>query len=178
MADEATEELELNEKKPGKGKLIIIIVAVLVLLAGGGGAAFFLMGGEEAPADTAASPADSSGNESAGKTANLQAIYVGMPRPFVFNVTAMTGERERLVQIKVQLMVRGTDNETKAKQHIPLIEGTLLSVFSAATAQELRSEEGKKELRKKSLQEVQKAMNEVVSAPTVESVLFTGFVLQ
>ncbi|RJG49028.1 flagellar basal body-associated protein FliL [Motilimonas pumila] len=177
MADEATEDLALNEKKPGKGKLIIIIVAVLVLLAGGGGAAHFLMGGEDTD-ETSAPASEGDSSASTGKTSNLQAIYVGMPRPFVFNVTAMTGERERLVQIKVQLMVRGTNNENTAKQHIPLIEGTLLSVFSAATAQELRSEEGKKELRKKSLQEVQKAMNEVASAPTVESVLFTGFVLQ
>jgi flagellar FliL protein len=40
-----------------------------------------------------------------------------MPRPFVFNVAG--GQRDRLVQIKIQLMVRGTADETLAKQNIP-----------------------------------------------------------
>ncbi|MCE2595551.1 flagellar basal body-associated protein FliL [Motilimonas cestriensis] len=173
MADEENENLELNEKKGGKGKLIIIIVAVVVLLAGGGGAYFFLAGSDDAAAT------EGGNSESAAPkvdTSTLKAIYVGMPRAFVFNVAG--DGRDRLVQIKVQLMVRGVDNENLTKLHIPLIEGTLLSVFSAATEDELRSESGKSELRKKSLQEVQKAMNEVASAPTVEAVLFTGFVLQ
>ncbi|MCE2571510.1 flagellar basal body-associated protein FliL [Motilimonas eburnea] len=172
MAEAENENLELNENKGGKGKLIIIIVAVVVLLAGGGGAAFFLMGSDE--------PAQSETTEAEAKpqvdTSTLRAVYVGMPRPFVFNVAGDV--RDRLVQIKVQLMVRGTENENHAKAHIPLIEGTLLSVFSSATEEELRTEVGKTEIRKKSLQAVQKAMNEVASAPVVEAVLFTGFVLQ
>lgn len=174
MADEANESLELNEKKGGKGKLIIIIVAVVVLLAGGGGAYFFLAGSDEPAAEDAQGQA----SDAAPKmdTSTLSAVYVGMPRPFVFNVAG--DGRDRLVQIKVQLMVRGTDNENTAKLHVPLIEGTLLSVFSSATEDELRSEAGKVELRKKALQEVQKVMNEVASAPIVEAVLFTGFVLQ
>ncbi|MFO6421867.1 flagellar basal body-associated protein FliL [Motilimonas sp. KMU-193] len=172
MAEAENENLELNETKGGKSKLIIIIVAVVVLLAGGGGAAFFLMGSDEpeptAAAETAAAPQID--------TSTQKAIYVGMPRPFVFNVAGDV--RDRLVQIKVQLMVRGADNENHAKAHLPLIEGTLLSVFSSATEDELRTEVGKTELRKKSLQAVQKAMNEVASVPVVEAVLFTGFVLQ
>ncbi|MCE0556242.1 MULTISPECIES: flagellar basal body-associated protein FliL [unclassified Motilimonas] len=174
MADEANENLELNEKKGGKGKLIIIIVAVVVLLAGGGGAAYFFLAGSDEAAATEGNDSKSTAPKVDAST--LKAIYVGMPRAFVFNVAG--DGRDRLVQIKVQLMVRGVDNENLTKMHIPLIEGTLLSVFSAATEEELRSESGKSELRKKSLQEVQKAMNEVASAPTVEAVLFTGFVLQ
>ncbi len=60
----------------------------------------------------------------------------------MFNVSG--GQRDRLVQIKIQLMVRGTADETLAKQNIPLIEGTLLRVFSAATSEQLMTFEGRR----------------------------------
>lgn len=81
-----------------------------------------------------------------------------MPRPFVFNVSG--GQRDRLVQIKIQLMVRGTADETLAKQNIPLIEGTLLRVFSAATSEQLMTFEGKEKLRKDSLEECRRVLND------------------
>ncbi|MGE6158855.1 flagellar basal body-associated FliL family protein, partial [Aeromonas media] len=103
-------------------------------------------------------------------------LYVGMPRPFVFNVAG--GQRDRLVQIKIQLMVRGAADETLAKQNIPLIEGTLLRVFSAATAEQLMTFEGKEKLRQDSLEECRRVLKDLVSSPVIEQVLFTGFVMQ
>ena len=99
-----------------------------------------------------------------------------MPRPFIFNVPG--AGRDRLVQIKVQLMVRGSDNEELAKMHIPMIEGTLLKVFSTANADDLVTEAGKVALKDQSLREVQKALNEIAGNAVVEQVLFTGFVMQ
>ncbi len=99
-----------------------------------------------------------------------------MPRPFVFNVAGV--QRDRLVQIKIQLQVRGAADETLAKQNIPLIEGTLLRVFSAATAEQLMTFEGKEKLRKDSLEECRRVLKDLVSSPVIEQVLFTGFVMQ
>ena len=104
------------------------------------------------------------------------ALYVAMPRPFVFNVPGST--RDRLVEIKVQLMLRGSDNEEQAKMHIPLIEGTLLKTFSAANADDLVTDAGKTAIRDIALKEVQKTMLDVSGNQTVEDVLFTGFVMQ
>lgn len=104
------------------------------------------------------------------------ALYVAMPRPFVFNVPGQ--KRERLVQIKVQLMVRGVEDEEVSKSHIPLIEGTLLTVFSYSNADELVSEAGKTALRKQALREVQMAFQNIEGRKVVEQVLFTGFVMQ
>lgn len=104
------------------------------------------------------------------------ALYVGMPRPFVFNVPG--AGRDRLVQIKVQLLVRGDANEEAAKRHIPLIEGTLLSIFSTANADALSTSAGKADLRTKSLQEVQQSLSEIEGNKVVEKILFTGFVMQ
>ncbi|MEG0006470.1 MAG: flagellar basal body-associated protein FliL [Aeromonas sp.] len=168
MADD--NELTLKDPAAAKKKKLIMIVALAVVLLGGGGAgAWFMLAGGDKPAVEAAEakPADNAPQPS---------LYVGMPRPFVFNVAG--GQRDRLVQIKIQLMVRGAADEALAKQNIPLIEGTLLRVFSAATAEQLMTFEGKEKLRQDSLEECRRVLNDLVSSPVIEQVLFTGFVMQ
>ena len=98
------------------------------------------MAGDDAPVETldeeTTTAAQSDSATPSGSSAEMgSALYVAMPRPFVFNVPGSS--RDRIVQIKVQLLVRGDVNEETAKKHIPLIEGTLLSVFSTTTADEL-----------------------------------------
>ncbi|WP_413701313.1 flagellar basal body-associated FliL family protein [Psychromonas sp. KJ10-10] len=99
-----------------------------------------------------------------------------MPRPFVFNV--MDGKRDRLVQIKVQLLVRGYENETLAKKHIPLLEGTLVRVFGVASVAQLRNPEGKDQIREQALIELNKETKKLEGKELIHTVLFTGFVLQ
>jgi flagellar FliL protein len=174
MAEET--DLEIEEAGGGKKKLIIIIAAVVVIL--GGVAGFFLMSGSDEPAETleeettmVETPASGGASAETGS-----ALYVAMPRPFVFNVPGAS--RDRIVQIKVQLLVRGDGNEEIAKKHIPLIEGTLLSVFSTTTADELSTSAGKETLRLTALDKVQEAMEGVEGSKVIERVLFTGFVMQ
>ena len=75
-------------------------------------------------------------------------------------------------------MVRGSDNEEAAKTHIPLIEGTLLQVFSSSNADDLVTEAGKIELRENALESVQSALKDIAGSEVVERVLFTDFVMQ
>lgn len=177
MAAEEQPELEVEEGGGGKKKLIIIIAVVLVVVLGAGG--FFLMsGGEESSAEEVSldeAPAASSGGSAAAVELG-DAMYVAMPRPFVFNVPG--ANRDRLVQIKVQLLVRGAQNEETAKKHIPLIEGTLLRVFSGTSADELGTSAGKDALKKNALKAVQDELLSIAGRTVVESVLFTGFVMQ
>ena len=173
MAEEAN--LEIEEGGKSKKKLIIIIAVVVVLIAGGVG--FFLMSGSDEPAETLADKTVATEEVEASNSAKIgSALYVAMPRPFVFNVPGAS--RDRVVQIKVQLLVRGDVNEEVAKRHIPLIEGTLLSVFSTTTADELGTSEGKETLRVSALEKVQTALNDVEGSKVIERVLFTGFVMQ
>ncbi|KPU83629.1 flagellar basal body-associated protein FliL [Psychromonas sp. PRT-SC03] len=173
MADDNNDtSVDDGSQGGGKKKLIIMIVVLLLLIGGGGaGAYFFLFSDSE---DVQAEMVLDEKNADAEDT--LQAIYVAMPRPFVFNV--MEGKRDRLVQIKVQLMVRGDENEELAKKHIPLLEGTLVRVFGAATVGQLRSPEGKEELRTFALEALNKATIKVENKGLIDAVLFTGFVLQ
>ena len=179
MADEKELELDNSGKKK---KLIIIIAIVVILAAAGGGAAFFMLGGEDETSQAAADSelsADGEG-ESAGSSAENaeigSALYVPMPRPFRFNVPG--NARDRFVEIRVQLLVRGSDNEEAAKKHVPLIESALLGVFSRSNADDLATSAGKTSLKQTALVEVQKIMAEVESSDIIEKVLFTGFVMQ
>lgn len=178
----ADEELQVEEGAK-KSKLPLIIIIVVVLIAGGGAAWFFLFSGGDEPvaeevAGEGATAADSAPAAAApdGAASIGTALYVAMPRPFVFNVPG--SGRDRLVQIKVQLMVRGSDNEETAKMHIPMIEGTLLQVFSSSNADDLVTEAGKVALREQAVTEVQKVMKDIAGTEVVEQVLFTGFVMQ
>ncbi|MGB2742279.1 MAG: flagellar basal body-associated protein FliL [Cognaticolwellia sp.] len=179
MADENELQLDSSAKKK---KLIIIIAIVLVLVIGGGAAAFFMMGGEDEVSQADMDAAlDSGSTTEMTETANSDekfgsALYVPMPRPFRFNVPGAV--RDRFVEIRVQLLVRGSDNEEAAKKHVPLIENTLLAVFSQSNADDLATSAGKTALKQRSLVEVQTIMTEVEGSAVVEKVLFTGFVMQ
>ncbi|MGI2179006.1 flagellar basal body-associated protein FliL [Shewanella frigidimarina] len=170
------QELELNEAAEGgkkNNKLVIFggIGLVLVLLIGGG--LWFFMGSDE-PAPVAVNADDST--EAAAPVNNAEADYVGMPRPFLFNLPGV--DRARLVEIKVQLMVRGEDDSVLTQKHIPLIEDALLTTFSAADVQKLSTQAGKDELRQLALLNVQNTLQPITGKKVVEKVLFTGFVMQ
>ncbi|USD65980.1 flagellar basal body-associated protein FliL [Vibrio sp. SCSIO 43136] len=165
MADEQTQE----EAPKGKSKLLIIIIAVVVLLAAGGGAAFFFLGGSDEEAADESAPVEA-------VVVNEPASYVNIAQPFLFNVTG--GKKGHLVQIKVQLMVRGSENEQLAKHHSPLIESTLLATFGVATTEQLRSAMGRTNLRDQATEDIKAALTELVGQPVIEKVLFTDFVMQ
>ncbi|EJM7846740.1 TPA: flagellar basal body-associated protein FliL [Vibrio parahaemolyticus] len=166
----AEEQLQGADAPKGKSKLLIIIIAVVVLLGGGGAAAFFLMG-----SDDSAQAAEAESQQTQAVAANPIA-YVNLPQPFIFNVTG--DRRDRLVQIKAQLMVRGSENEQLARYHSPLVESSLLSTFASATVEQLRSPTGRVELRDRASEDIKAALNAAVGKPVIEKVLFTDFVIQ
>ena len=182
----AEEDLQIADGG-GKKKKIMIIAAAVVRLGGGAGG-YFMLSGSDAPPPAAAAEGEAAaaGAEPAADAAAAggdaaaasmgTALYVSMPRPFVFNVPGAA--RDRLVQIKVQLLVRGQNNEEMAKQHIPLIESTMLKTFSTANADDLVTAAGKDTLKALALKDVQDALVGVAGSMVVEEVLFTGFVMQ
>jgi len=167
------EEENTDTPKGGSKKKLILIIIIAVVLLSAGAAAYFLLAGDNSEAE-AEQVEQQKSTESIEK--REETTYIAMPRPFVFNV--MEGKRDRLVQIKVQLMVHGRGNALRAKKHIPLLEGTLVQVFGAATAEQLRSPVGKAQLREYSLQALNEATSKVENKELIIKVLFTGFVLQ
>jgi len=183
MADDKENELELDNSG-GKKKKMIMIIAVVAILAIGGGAAFFFMGSSDnvASAEVTEGSADGESNDGGDgiqESTDVSvgtAIYVPMPRAFRFNVPGAS--RDRFVEIRVQLLVRGGDNEEAARKHIPLVESSLLSVFSLANADDLATSAGKASLKQDALVEVQKTMADIEGSKVIEKILFTGFVMQ
>jgi len=180
-ADGKEAELEIDGGGKKKKMMIIIIAVVVLLLAGGGGYFFFMADDSSAPAaqTDSGSGGESSGGDGGGEAQSAHvgtALYVPMPRPFRFNVPGAA--RDRFVEIRVQLLVRSSDNEENAKMNIPLIESTLLNIFSQGNADDLSTSAGKEALKQQSLAAVQLVMKDLEGHETVEKVLFTGFVMQ
>ena len=150
------------------GALLVVVLAVVGFL--------MFSGSDDTPKATGGSPAAAGAGTTEGGETVGTALYVPLPRPFVFNVPGAS--RDRMVQIKVQLLVRGSNNETIALRHIPLIEGSLLETFSSANADELVTVAGRDALKNKALSDLQQALIEVVGSVVVDEVLFTGFVMQ
>jgi len=164
-------ELTMNESGRGSRRWLLPAVAAVLLVAGGGGGIWWWLAGTPAPVSASMDQGNQPLNSRGEST-----LYVPMPRPFLFNVRGE--ERDRLVQIKVQLMVRSKQAEELATQHIPLIEGTLLQVFSAATVDQLSSLEGKEGIRERAVIKVQEELSALSGSNVVDKVLFTGFVMQ
>ncbi|PYE31021.1 flagellar FliL protein [Idiomarina fontislapidosi] len=177
MAEEDNQAEEQEQTSSGKKKWIIIggvaglLVIVIVI------AVWFMSGDQQTVQASQSNSVETPASQSSEQPAQVgSALYVGMPRPFVFIVPG--DARERTVQISVQLMVRGEQSEELTKRHIPLIEGTLHEVFSSSTADELRTAEGKQRIRQLALQQVRAALESVTGQGLVEKVLFTGLVMQ
>ena len=144
-----------------KRKLILIIIVLLLAGAGGGAYMMLMPTGEKVEKEP---------------VVDNKALYIGLSKPFIFPV--MAGRRERLVQIEVQLMVRGDQGQAEAQRHLPLLESTLLTVFSRQTADNYITAEGKLTVRQEALDELNAVLTEEIGKPLVEKVLFTSIVMQ
>ncbi|QSX28948.1 flagellar basal body-associated protein FliL [Shewanella cyperi] len=176
MAEEEDLKLEETQQPKKRNKLLLFgigggVVLLLIVL----GLWFFLSGDDESAGESVATETTEM-STSADPATKSEAYYVGMPRPFLFNLPG--ANRTRLVEIKVQLMVRGSEDDVLVRKHIPLIEDALLTTFSGADEQKMTTQAGKDELRQLALLNVQNTLQPVTGHKVVEKVLFTGFVMQ
>lgn len=175
MAKDDTElNLDIEEPSGSSLKLVIIILVAVLVLGGIGAAVYFLLFAgdtEEATTD----PAQTEQTEETPVKAPAQ--YVSIPQAFLANIQASNG-RMRILQVKVELLVRSNEAFESAKHNVPLIQNTLRNVFSGAEYDSIRTLEGKEQLRVLALEKVQEVMVEETGLPTIEQVLFTDFVMQ
>lgn len=167
MAENEPEEGE--EKK--SSKKIIIIAAVILLLAGAG-AGYFFMSGDSAPTDEE----DAEQVEEEVEEEATDEVYFNMNKPLIVNFSKGSGAR--LIQVSVSLLVKGEETIEALKKHEPMIRNNLLMAISAKGADNLRTREGKEELRSVMLKEVGEIMEKMSGKNTVINLFFTTFVMQ
>ena len=103
-------------------------------------------------------------------------IYVTMPDPLLVNITA--GKRTRMMQVRVNFMVRSKEAEDALKLHMPLVRNNLLDYLSTADAEEVRTREGRNKVKDEAFKVAQEVMMQQAGFEAIEMLLFTDFVVQ
>lgn len=145
-------------------KKILFIAGGLVLTAGIGGGAYSLglLGG-------APEPATELTEEVVIKEA--EAIFYNVP-PLV--VSSNYNGSLRYLQVKVSILTRNAETLAKLEHNTPLIQNSLIMLLDSFSFHQLETPEGKETLRSAAEAEVRRLIDD----ERVESVLFTGFVIQ
>jgi len=158
-----------TEKK--SSKKIIIIAGVVLLLAAAGGGYYFMMGDDAETDGEQVEEVEEEEEEGA-----VEEVYYEMSKPFVVNFPK--GSDARLIQVSVTLLVKGEEAIEALKKHEPMIRNNLLMNISAKGAKNLKTKEGKEELRAVMLEEIGKVMEKMAGKNKVKDLFFTAFVMQ
>ncbi len=166
-------DFESGEEKKSSKKLIVIIMAVLILIGGGGaGYYFFFMTdpaveGEEAVEEPEEEEADAG---------NSGVFYFDLDKPFI--VQFPKGNEAKLLQVSISIQVNDELFIEELKKHEPMIRNNFLMVMADANAGELKTVEGKENLKAGLLEALNKIMDKMSKKNHVEDLFFTALVMQ
>ncbi|MGY6277676.1 flagellar basal body-associated FliL family protein [Methylomonas sp. MgM2] len=165
-----------SEKKSSK-KLVLIVVLGVLLLAGAGAAYYFLM---YKPAESNHDAERSEQIEQQSEISNAkqeeQGFYYALDAPLMVNFPP--GSSARIVKVAVTVLVKDESSVATLKKHEPMIRNNLLMTISSIGADNMKTLEGKQELRATMLTEIGKVMEKMAGANTAKDVFFTEFVMQ
>lgn len=151
--------------------LKIGIVALLFLCSSGAGAYFYFDLGERFFGDGTMAEGEE-GEEVIAEEVELDPpLYHAMP---ALIVSANYQGRLRYLQVKLSIMTRNEETLEKLESNTPLIQDALIMLLNEYPFNQLERPEGKETLRAAAEQKVR----DVIADEAVESVLFTGFVIQ
>lgn len=150
------------------GKLVSILVAAQVVLIGGLVAALWFAG-----VFGGGGNGDDGGAEQAQESKKEH--YIEMGDPFTVNVS---GGNARFMQVGVEVMSRDPKAGDAVEKHMPVIRDRINTILGAQNAEEVRTTEGKQQLRKQILEDMRKVLEERYGDPAIEEVYFTKFVIQ
>ncbi len=167
------EESKTKQGKSFKKILVLGLVGILVL-GGGAGAALYFGGFLGQQADAAESGEGKAASESV--VSNEPPTYLTLDPPFIVNFgdEAMLG----YLQVGVAVMARDQAIIQQVTNNLPHIRNNLIMLFGNQDQKTLKSTEGKENLRRKTLEEIQAILQKEIGKPGVENVFFTSFVMQ
>ncbi len=146
---------------------MLIIGLGVVLLAGGGASAYYFtaLGGA-----TAEDEMDTAVMEEPVEV-DLPALFHTLP---ALVVSSNYNGSLRYLQVKLSILTRSEETLVKLQTNTPLIQNSLIMLLDSYEFAELDDSEGKELLRA----QAEEAVRGLIKGDGVESVLFTGFVIQ
>lgn len=168
MAEEAkAEEAESDEKAgSGKKKIILLVVGALALVGAAVGGTIFVMGGSddaEVAEEVEEPPKDP--------------IYIPLDPTFVVNYKDQDA-KNRFLKAELNIMTFEAEVQEAVTQHMPLIRGSLVSLFNKQVFEDLILQEGREAFRADALATLQGVMQTHIGRPGIEQLYFTTFVTQ
>ncbi len=102
--------------------------------------------------------------------------YFSISPPLVVNVTDKG--RVRHLQVSIQLRLDNPVDTDLLQEHKPAIQHELIMLLSGREAKDVRSTQGKENLRTEATARLQKILEESTGKTIVNAVYFTAFVIQ
>lgn len=168
MAKDEKPKKGAEEAPPPKSRKKALLMAglAIVLIGGGAGGYFFWVGQKAKPAVSKPAPQ---------AAAPLQ--FFSLEPPFVANFEGIQGFR--FLQVQVRIATRHLPTLELLTANEPILRNDLLMLFSGQNAEALSTAAGKEKLRSDALALVRQVVKTAGGDPkTVDSVLFTSFVMQ
>ncbi len=167
MADEEKEAQQAGEESAGGGgkkKLLLIALLLLILLIGGGAGYFlvFKKGGEEEK------------KEEAKPKVSPEAVGVMYKLEPAFIVNLADPEVTMYARVSITLELSAPEVTMEVQKREPIIRDAIIEILSNKTSRELRSPEGREQLKL----EIIKRVNTILVQGGVRNVYFTEFVVQ
>ncbi len=183
---EATENVEVVEKKSGGSNILLIVIAVMLalMLIGGAVGAYLLLSEDEAVIADANSAKQSQQLEEAPAakaapvaTSVRKSDYtnIGQMYPldqFIVNLFSEDGSRYLKATMNLELSVPELATELDSKK--PLIRDIIIKALSAKSYEEISTIAGKENLK----DEIVANVNAVLKDGQINNVFFTDFVIQ
>lgn len=102
--------------------------------------------------------------------------YVELKPEFVLNY-GKEGKL-RFMKVEVSVRVKSSGSVLEINEHADLIRHQVIMIISRQSVDKMLAPEGKESVRDELLSAVQIALTEELGKPTIDSVLFTNFVIQ
>ena len=165
---QSKEQAEQGAKK--QSPLVLILVMVVLMGVSVGGTLFFVGafsgGGEE-----------SHGKEDQPHHAEVkEAHYFAFTEPFTVNFETETGLR--FLQVQLQVMSYDEVSLKDLETHMPVIRNNIIFLLSSQPFLTLVERDGKEQVRKAILEDIQKVLQERTGHASIEELYFTAFVIQ
>jgi flagellar FliL protein len=156
--DKDSKEAKVEQKSSKPKWALAIVSAMLLLGAGGGGAAWYFRTQDDSTAPKAKPP-----------------VFVSLE---TFTVNLQPEYSDQHLQTNLTLKVDDAATTDLIKLRMPEVRNRILLLLSSKTASEIATVEGKKKLASELAAEINQPFAEGSKDQSVESVLFTSFVIQ